>query len=232
MRHLNKRSIAPDYHRIPHLNKEISNMTHDDIQLDSDIVYPFDCFVQEKVDGANMGVSWNDGPILRNKEHILSKGYSKIRTPAKQQFTSAWNWIHKHENDIKEVATLWESPVTIFGEWLFAKHSIYYDRLPDVFIAYDIWSVDDRKFLSPELVKKLLEQTDIKYIRPDKMIFNSISEIVKESQRPSDYRNGIVEGIVIKTSKGYFCEDVFKVVNRHFVRRMDFNDELIKNKLI
>ena len=232
MRHLNKRSIAPDYHRIPHLNKEISNMTHDDIKLDSDIEYPFECFVQEKIDGANCGVSWNDGPILRNREHILSKGYSKIKTPAKKQFTSAWNWVHDHEDDIKEVSKLWESPITIFGEWMYAKHSIYYDKLPDMFIAYDIWSVEDKKFLSPELVKNLLNETNIKYIRADKKIFKSINEIVVESERKSDYRDGIVEGIVVKTSSGFFCKDFFKVINRHFSRREDFNDELIRNKTI
>lgn len=37
MKKISKRQIAPDYHRIPHFNKEISNMTHDDIQLELDI---------------------------------------------------------------------------------------------------------------------------------------------------------------------------------------------------
>jgi hypothetical protein len=36
------RNIAPDYWRIPHFNKEISNMTHDDIELESPI--DFRCF--------------------------------------------------------------------------------------------------------------------------------------------------------------------------------------------
>jgi len=32
MRKLNKYKVSPEYQRIPHFNKEISNMTHDDIQ--------------------------------------------------------------------------------------------------------------------------------------------------------------------------------------------------------
>ena len=105
MKALSRHSLSPDYPRIPHFNKEISKMTHDDITLDSPVNFPLTCWVQEKIDGSNMGISWlDDGPILRNREHILNKGYSKIRTPAKAQFKSAWNYVHKHENDIKNIS--------------------------------------------------------------------------------------------------------------------------------
>lgn len=232
MRKLNKYKVSPEYQRIPHFNKEISNMTHDDIQLESKVDFPINCWVQEKIDGANLGISWlNDGPIVRNREHILSKGYTKIKTPAKKQFTSTWNWVHAHEDDIKEVEKTWQSPITIYGEWMFAQHSLHYDKLPDLFIAYDIWSVEDEKFLAPDLVQSLLDKTEISYIRPDKKTFLSIQDIVTESERESEYRNGVVEGIVMKTSSGFFSKDVFKVVNKLFDRRQDFNDELIKNKL-
>ena len=110
------------------------------------------------------------------------------------------------------------------------KHSILYDRLPDWFIAYDIYSVEDRKFLSPNVVADLLSKTNIKYIKPYKETFNSIMEIVEYSERPSDYRNGMREGIVIKIGDK-FVEKSFKVVNRHFVRREDFNEVMIKNTL-
>jgi len=38
----NLRNIAPDYQRIPHFNKSISNMTHDDIELESPITFPLE----------------------------------------------------------------------------------------------------------------------------------------------------------------------------------------------
>lgn len=232
MKKLTKRNISPDYQRIPHFNRDISNMTHDDIELEVPMEFPFECFVQEKIDGANFGVSWNDGPIVRNKEHILKKGYSKIKTPAKKQFTSSWNWIHSHKEDIERVEKKWESKITIYGEYMYAKHSIEYNKLPDVFIAYDIWSVDDNKYLAPDIVENLLKDTNIKYIKPVKRIFNSIDEIIKESEKESEYRDGIVEGIVLKMSDKFFCTNVFKVVNKYFKRRDDFNKELIKNRYI
>jgi atypical dual specificity phosphatase len=226
------RNIAPDYWRIPHFNKEISNMTHDDIELESPIDLPLECFIQEKVDGANMGVSWQDGPILRNRNHILKKGYIKRDTPAKLQFRPAWNWLHKHEDEIKMISDLCYSPITIYGEWMLAKHSIYYDKLPDLFLAYDIWSAEDQEFLSPEIVSDLLSKTSISYIKSEKIIIESVSEIVKLSEDISSYREGIREGIVIKTSNGRFVDKCFKVVNSKFERRQDFNESLIKNKTI
>jgi len=206
-------------------------MTHDDIELESPIDFPLECFVQEKVDGANMGISWKDGPILRNRNHILKKGYIDKDTPAKLQFRPAWNWLHKHEDDIKLISELCYSPITIYGEWMFAKHSIYYDKLPDLFLAYDIWSVEDREFLSPDVVSELLDKTSISYIRSKKMILNSIKEVIFLSEFESEYRDGVREGIVIKTSNGRFVDRCFKVVNNQFERRQDFNEILIKNKI-
>lgn len=229
----NLRNIAPDYPRIPHFNKCISNMTHDDISIESSIQFPITGYAQEKLDGANMGVSWNNnGPIIRNRTNILKKGYIEKNTPAKLQFRPAWNWLHSHKDEIKWISEQCYSPITIYGEFLYAKHSIYYDKLPDLFIAYDIWSVEDRNFLSPNICENLFSETSINFIKPEAITFSSINEIVKYSELPSNYRNGVREGIVIKTTDGKFIKDYYKVVNKLFVRREDFNEtELIKNKV-
>lgn len=77
-------NISPEYPRIAHLDKNISNMTHDDILIDVEL--PFEGYVQEKVDGSNVGVSWLDSAILRNRNKVLKKGYIKKETPAKLPF--------------------------------------------------------------------------------------------------------------------------------------------------
>lgn len=78
MKSLTKYNISPEYIRIPHFNKDISNMTFDDIELDTPVQFPLECYEEEKIDGASMGISWyKDGPILRNRNHILNKGFSK-----------------------------------------------------------------------------------------------------------------------------------------------------------
>ena len=230
---ISKYKIAPEFHRIPHLSKEISQMTHDDIVLDNNIKFPLECYVQEKIDGANMGVSFNDGPVLRNREHILRKGYSKIKTNAKKQFTPAWNWLHEHEKDIRKIEKMWQSPISIYGDWMFFQHSLYYDKLPDTFMAYDIWSVEDNKYLAPNIVANLLLETNICFMAPEKVTFNTIQEIIDFSERDSEYRTGLREGIVIKIAENEFLKDTFKVVNKHFKLRQDFNEApAIKNKIV
>ena len=226
-------SISPFYHRICHMT-DSSNMTHDDILTDKVINFPLECYVQEKLDGANIGFSWyKNGPIVRNRNNILRKGYSKIRTNAKEQFKTTWNWVHDHRNDIIKISDMLMSEVTIYGEWMNYKHSIFYDKLPDVFIAYDIWVVEDNKFLSPKIFKSLISKTNIKYIDLNKQYFESISDVIKLSEIKSNYRNGFGEGIVLKTGEGRFQENVWKVVNKHFIRCDDFNTrDAIKNILI
>lgn len=230
----NLKIISPDYPRIPHLNKKISSMTWDDISLESELIFPFTCYIQEKIDGSNIGFSWNDrAPIVRNRNHILKKSYIEKNTPAKLQFRSAWNWCHDHKKDIETISRLCESDITIYGEWLVCLHSLNYDLLPDWFVAYDIYSVEDKKFFSPDFVEKLLLKTNISYIKPELKTFNNVEEIVKFSELKSNYRNGIREGIVLKTTSGNFLENIFKVVNKYFVRRENFMESiLVKNKLI
>lgn len=227
----NLRNIAPDYQRIPHLSKSISQMTHDDIEVEGNITFPLECWVQEKIDGANMGVSWTSGPVLRNRNNILKKGYMDTDTPAKLQFRPAWNWLHDNRKDIISIQEKFMSNVTIYGEWLYAKHSIYYDKLPDLFIAYDIYVVEENRFLSPIEFEKAIAKTKISYVRSKKMTFNSMIDVVVESERASIYRNGLSEGIVLKTVDGLFLNDTYKVVNKFFERTNDFNKELIKNKV-
>jgi hypothetical protein len=228
----NLRNLAPDYPRIPHLDKKISNMTHDDIELETKISFPLTGWVQEKIDGANMGVSWTSGPVLRNRNHILKKGYIDKDTPAKIQFRSAWNWIHEHGEDIRKLSKSLMTPVTVYGEWMWAKHSLAYDRLPDWFVAYDIYLPEEDKFLASDYFESEISKTNIKFIKAEKITFNDISEIVNKSEMKSVYRNGVTEGIVIKMTEGKYVTESFKVVNRLFERREDFNEELIKNKLL
>lgn len=233
MKTISQYKICPEYPRIPHLDKSISSMTHDDILTDNKVVYPIEGYVQEKLDGASTGVSWLDGPILRNRSNILKKGYSKIKTPAKEQFKSAWNWIHDHKKDIQYISDKLMSEVTIYGEWMNFSHSIFYDNLPDKFITYDIWVVEDNKFLSPDICDEMLSNTNISFIKPQKVKINSLLEIVELSEMKSSYRNGVSEGIVFKSSDGRFVKDTWKVVNKFFERREDFNTSVpIKNRIM
>jgi hypothetical protein len=44
----------------------------------------------------------------------------------------------------------------MFGEWLYAKHTVYYDSLPHYFLEFDIYDKNTRTFLSTSERRKLL----------------------------------------------------------------------------
>lgn len=218
--------LSPDFPRIPHLDSNISKMDSDDIKLTSNIIFPFECWIQEKVDGSNVGISWmNDQPFLRTREKILRKEYSKSKNLSKSQYIPLWNWIYEYKKDILKIINK-IGISTIYGEWLMYEHSINYNKLPDYFLAYDIWSYESKRFLNMKDFEELISITNIHYIKPEKKIFNNILEIKELSEKISDYRDGIVEGIVLKNN-----EFISKIVNSNFDRKSDFNDRRVKNKL-
>ena len=36
----------------------------------------------------------------------------------------------------------------LYGEWVYAKHSIHYTALPGYFIAFDIWDKQTKTFMA------------------------------------------------------------------------------------
>lgn len=227
------KGICPFYPRMPHFDRIISNTTTDDIVVDG-VTLPIDAWVSEKVDGANMAASWiNGGPVIRNRDHILKKGWQKTETPAKLQFRPAWNWAHGNRKEIIKISDMLETSVSLYGEWMNFKHSIFYDKLPDLFLVYDVYLPEEREFISPKLFNEVMTETNLHFIKNQKIMIKDKSHLVELSEMPSDYiKSGRREGIVVKTGEGRWRETSFKVVNKYFVRREDFNEEIIQNKVV
>lgn len=105
--------------------------------------------VEEKVDGANAAISFSpDGQmLLQSRGHYLTGGARE-----------------KHFNLFKQWAyslggALWEvlgNRYILYGEWLYAKHTVFYDYLPHYFMEYDVLEVEKQQFLSTQTRMKLL----------------------------------------------------------------------------
>jgi ATP-dependent RNA circularization protein (DNA/RNA ligase family) len=100
--------------------------------------------VEEKVDGTNLGFSIDQHGHLQvqNRGNFLTRG-------SHPQFQPLWPWIDARRHDLIESL---RPDLMLFGEWCFAHHSVAYQKLPDWFLAFDIydrskerfWSVDRR----------------------------------------------------------------------------------------
>ena len=86
--------------------------------------------VEEKLDGANLGVSMGVTGVLR----FQNRGQYLV-TPYTGQFSRLAGWAAQH-TQILEAAL--PPGLILFGEWLAARHSISYTGLPDWFVAFDV----------------------------------------------------------------------------------------------
>ena len=109
------------------------------------------CHVQEKIDGANLGVSIDyDGMILfqNRSKYICSADH--------EQYAPLALWRRTHAKYLH--ALLEPGKHILFGEWCVARHSIHYDKLPAHFVAFDIFDRNANRFFSRKrMMSRMIE---------------------------------------------------------------------------
>ncbi len=110
--------------------------------------------VEEKLDGANCGISFDPEGVLR----LQSRGHYLTGGPREKQFApfKAWASAAAH--------LLW--PVlghryVMYGEWMYAKHTVFYDALPHYFCEFDVYDRHEDVFLSTNARRELLAGTPV-----------------------------------------------------------------------
>ena len=96
--------------------------------------------VEEKVDGANLGISFDSNGNVRAQNR---GGY--LTLPGPGQWRKLWDWLGLRADTLFD--TLMDRYV-LFGEWCYARHSVSYSRLPDWFLGFDIYDRRSGRFLS------------------------------------------------------------------------------------
>jgi hypothetical protein len=105
--------------------------------------------VEEKLDGANAAVSFGPGGelLLQSRGHYLEGGGRE------RHFALFKSWARSRSSALR--AVLGERYV-LYGEWLYAKHTVFYDRLPHYFLEFDVLDTEDGSFLSTPRRRELL----------------------------------------------------------------------------
>lgn len=105
--------------------------------------------VEEKVDGANAAISFSPQGqlLLQSRGHYLTGG------PREKHFNLFKQWAYSQSAEFEDVLG---SRYILYGEWLYAKHTVFYDSLPHYFMEYDVLDVETQQFLSTEMRQKLL----------------------------------------------------------------------------
>lgn len=201
-----------------HLFNVIENHLRNDKILntrEAELFYSSPLIIEEKVDGANLGFS------LSEDGHILSQNRGRnISEDSHPQFKYLNQWIQNHDNILYEL--LFQDYI-LFGEWCYARHSIHYDRLPDWFLAFDIYDRKSGLFLSRQKRHELLKNTgisEVPYYGQSVINKREIIEIL-ESHISSIYK-GPVEGLYLRidSNEGYLLHRA-KVVRAGFIQNME-----------
>ena len=105
--------------------------------------------IEEKVDGSNSGISFaGDGTLL-----LQSRGHFMRGGPRERQFDLLKSWARAHETALREILG---TRYVMYGEWAFAKHTIFYDALPHYFLEFDMLDRETGRFLSTRARRTLL----------------------------------------------------------------------------
>ena len=183
--------------------------------------------VEEKVDGANLGLSVGPEGRIRaqSRGNYLAPGRSHA------QWNLLWPWLAKREQTL--AASLGDKQM-LFGEWCYARHSIAYDALPDWFLAFDVfepatgtfWSSDRRNALAAELGIVTVPE-----VLRGRLTLRKLPDLIGESALGAARMEGIylrreVEGRLLARAKVVGKEFTQQIV-QHWTRR-----SLVANHLV
>jgi hypothetical protein len=120
------------YPRTHHLEgSRLQPGDHDLDQIPLETLRGAYCVVEEKLDGANAGISLGEDGRLR----LQSRGHVLVGGAREKHWDLFKQWARTHE---AAIAARLPPGVTLYGEWLYAKHTVFYDALPHFFLEFDV----------------------------------------------------------------------------------------------
>lgn len=168
--------------------------------------------VEEKVDGANLGISFDSEGNIRAQ----NRG-AYLHLPESGQWKKLDDWLTPRLDMLFEYLSDY---LILFGEWCYAQHSVFYDRLPDWFLGFDIYDKRFGRFLSSERRDALLRKMCIAQVPvvtrghftyPEIQKFLSISKFSEQS----------AEGIYLRFDQGDWLAQRAKLVRPAFIQAVE-----------
>lgn len=110
--------------------------------------------IEEKCDGANSAISFDaDGELrLQSRGHYLTGGYRE------RHYNLMKQWAMAHRDVFYK---LLGKRYIMYGEWMYAKHSVFYDALPHYFLEFDILDRETGIFLDTPSRHAMLQDVPV-----------------------------------------------------------------------
>lgn len=146
------------YPRTPHLFG--SKGTADDKHLSEaeSLVFIADAslIVEEKLDGTNVGLHFSSQGelVLQCRGHLITEGMHP-------QYDLFKQWATVKRQVLREMLT---DRYLLFGEWLYARHTLDYRQLPHYFFEFDIYDKQQERFLTYHRRMQMLAGTGLQTV--------------------------------------------------------------------
>lgn len=224
------------YPRTPHLVG--SDGTADDKRLDRAsslrILADSSLIVEEKVDGTNVGIHFSTSGrmVLQCRGHEITAGMHP-------QYDLFKQWVMVKRSVLEAML---EDRFLLYGEWLYARHSIHYRNLPHYFFEFDMFDKKEQRFLDLEHRLNLLSGTGIQtvpVIHRGATRIEALNKLIGPSQFDSEFENpvtgrtdNLMEGVYLRTEANQQVMARAKFVRPEFTERVKLSQHWQQQKMV
>jgi hypothetical protein len=212
------------YPRTPHLfgSKGTADDKHLGRQESERFIADASLIVEEKLDGTNVGIHFTSTGrmVLQCRGHEITEGMHPQYDLFKQ-----WTSVKR-----PMLERLLGSRFIVYGEWLYAQHSVHYRALPHYFFEFDIYDKDAARFLDLDSRLRLLDGTGLQTVpvvhrgpAPLKELRGLVATSAFDSvfEHPGNGRtDALMEGLYLRTESDGFVSARAKLVRPEFVEKV------------
>ena len=216
------------YPRTPHLFG--SRGTADDKHLGHseslDFIADASLIVEEKLDGTNVGIHFTSAGrmVLQCRGHEITSGMHA-------QYDLFKRWTMGKRSVLESML---ENRLILFGEWLYARHSVHYRSLPHFFFEFDMYDKEQRVFIDLKSRLEELEGTGIHtvpVVHRGPVTAEGLRKLIGPSRFASQFDNpltghtdNLMEGLYLRTESHGYVTGRAKFVRPEFVEKMKQSD--------
>ena len=168
--------------------------------------------VEEKVDGANLGISFDAEGNIRAQ----NRG-AYLHLPSTGQWKKLAKWLAPKTDALFEQLT---DRYILFGEWCYAQHSVVYDRLPDWLLGFDIYEKSTARFLScirRDEIFRAIGISQVPKVDLGHFTFAELRELLSQSQ----LSDKPAEGLYLRFDRGDWLVQRAKLVRPAFIQSVE-----------
>lgn len=212
------------YPRTPHLfgskgtddDKHLGRKESEAFIADSSLI------VEEKLDGTNVGIHFTTRGrmVLQCRGHEITEGMHSQYDLFKQ-----WTSVKR-----PVLEAMLGSRFILYGEWLYAQHSVHYRALPHYFFEFDLYDKDAAQFLDLTTRLQMLDGTGlhtVPVLHRGAVTAEELRALIGPSAFDSAFDNPVtgktdrqMEGLYVRTESAGWVTGRAKLVRPEFVEKV------------